>query len=58
MSGFTMCPEFYKLGLGDPYPISAVNGYGTGDLLDEVVKTCRYPSRTRTSSMRFRSLLS
>ncbi len=30
-------PEFYKLGLGDPYPVSAVNGYGTGDLLDEVV---------------------
>ncbi|MCC8177308.1 MAG: ribosome biogenesis GTPase Der [Bacteroidales bacterium] len=31
-------PEFYKLGLGDPYPVSAVSGFGTGDLLDEVVK--------------------
>lgn len=31
-------PEFYALGLGDPYPVSAVNGYGTGDLLDEVVR--------------------
>ncbi len=31
-------PEFYGLGLGDPYPISAVNGYGTGDLLDEIVR--------------------
>ena len=31
-------PEFYALGLGEPYPVSAVNGYGTGDLLDEVVK--------------------
>ena len=31
-------PEFYKLGLGEPYPVSAVNGFGTGDLLDEVVK--------------------
>lgn len=30
--------EFYSLGLGDPYPISAVSGYGTGDLLDTVVK--------------------
>lgn len=30
--------EFYSLGLGDPYPISAVSGFGTGDLLDEVVK--------------------
>ena len=36
-------PEFYKLGLGDPYPISAVNGYGTGDLLDEVVKDLHVP---------------
>ena len=31
-------PEFYSLGLGEPYPVSAINGYGTGDLLDEVVK--------------------
>ncbi len=26
--------EFYNLGLGDPYPLSAVHGHGTGDLLD------------------------
>lgn len=31
-------PEFYSLGLGEPYPISAVSGFGTGDLLDEIVK--------------------
>lgn len=31
-------PEFYSLGLGDPYPVSAVSGYGSGDLLDEVIK--------------------
>lgn len=31
-------PEFYSFGLGDPMPISANNGYGTGDLLDQVVK--------------------
>ncbi len=31
-------PEFYALGLGDPFPVSAINGYGTGDLLDQVVK--------------------
>ena len=30
--------EFYKLGLGEPYPLSSINGYGTGDLLDDVVK--------------------
>ncbi len=29
--------EFYSLGVGDPRPISAVHGHGTGDLLDEVV---------------------
>lgn len=29
--------EFYALGLGDPYPVSAINGSGTGDLLDRVV---------------------
>ena len=26
--------EFYNLGLGDPYSVSAVHGHGTGDLLD------------------------
>lgn len=31
-------PEFYSLGLGEPYPVSAVSGFGTGDLLDEIVK--------------------
>ncbi len=30
--------EFYALGLGQPFSISAANGNGTGDLLDEVVK--------------------
>ncbi|MCX7614924.1 MAG: ribosome biogenesis GTPase Der [Clostridiales bacterium] len=27
--------EFYNLGLGDPIGVSALHGYGTGDLLDE-----------------------
>lgn len=30
--------DFYKLGLGDPLPISSLHGTGTGDLLDKVVK--------------------
>jgi GTP-binding protein len=30
--------EFYGLGLGDYFPVSSVNGSGTGDLLDEIVK--------------------
>lgn len=29
--------EFYSLGLGDPYPISAINGTGTGEFLGRVV---------------------
>ncbi len=29
--------EFYQLGMGDPYAISALHGTGTGDLLDAVV---------------------
>ena len=30
--------EFYKLGLGDPYQISAINGSGTGEILDAMIK--------------------
>ena len=30
--------EFYSLGLGDPIPVSAVHGHGTGDLLDACVE--------------------
>jgi GTPase len=30
--------EFYNLGAGDPYPVSAVNGKGSGDLLDVMVE--------------------
>ncbi|MCM1483678.1 MAG: ribosome biogenesis GTPase Der [Muribaculaceae bacterium] len=37
-------PEFYSLGLGDPIPVSAVSGFGTGDLLDEVVKRLPEPT--------------
>lgn len=29
--------EFYNLGIGEPYPISAANKLGLGDLLDEVI---------------------
>ena len=30
--------ELYKLGLGDPVPVSAVHGLGTGDLLDRIAE--------------------
>jgi len=29
--------EFYELGMGEPYAISAVHGTGTGDLLDDLI---------------------
>lgn len=36
--------EFYKLGLGEPMPVSAVSGFGTGDLLDVVVEKLPEPN--------------
>ena len=33
-----LASEFYSLGLGELYTISAINGSGTGELLDEIVK--------------------
>ncbi|MCE1253021.1 MAG: ribosome biogenesis GTPase Der [Anaerolineae bacterium] len=35
--------QFYELGMGDPYPISALHGTETGDLLDDLVET--FPQR-------------
>src|SRR4051812_36551168 len=37
--------EFHRLGLGDPFPLSAAHGHGTGDLLDSIV--ARLPGRGR-----------
>ena len=47
-------PEFYSLGLGEPYPVSAVNGYGTGEFLDEVVK--KLPEADEEESERLENL--
>ena len=33
-----LAAEFYALGLGDPMPVSATQGLGTGDLLDLIVQ--------------------
>ncbi len=32
-----VAPSFYALGFGDPFPIAAINGSGTGDLLDAIL---------------------
>ena len=33
-----LAAEFHKLGLGDPEPVSAAHGHGTGDLLDRIAE--------------------
>jgi GTP-binding protein len=33
--------EFHRLGLGDPFPVSATQGLGTGDLLDRLAESAR-----------------
>ena len=38
--------DFHRLGLGEPVAISALHGFGTGDLLDEIV--ARLPGRDRS----------
>ena len=47
--------EFYALGLGDPYAISAINGSGTGDLLDAIVNSLpeQHESETEKELPRF-----
>jgi GTP-binding protein len=37
----TGAAEFYTLGMGDPIPISALHGTGTGDLLDKLIETIK-----------------
>lgn len=37
-----LAAEFYELGLGEIFPVSAENGAGTGELLDELIKV--FPS--------------
>lgn len=36
--------EFYNLGIGDPYPISASNAIGIGDILDKIYEN--FPEKT------------
>jgi GTP-binding protein len=35
--------EFYEMGMGEPLPISALHGTGTGDLLDELIRVLDRP---------------
>jgi GTP-binding protein len=36
-----LAAELYALGLGEPHPVSATHGLGTGDLLDEIAEIAR-----------------
>ena len=47
--GEAQAAEFYELGLGDPFAVSAIQGHGTGDLLDAVVERLP-PTGEETSS--------
>ncbi|MEP6977280.1 MAG: ribosome biogenesis GTPase Der [Thermoleophilia bacterium] len=40
--------EFYRLGLGDPIPLSGLHGHGTGNLLDTVVSMLPGEGRAET----------
>lgn len=35
--GLIQAAEFWELGLGEPFPISAIHGNGTGELLDQLI---------------------
>ena len=52
-----MAFQFYELGMGEPYPVSAIHGTGTGDSLDALVSRAarRKGRRKKTSWSRSRS---
>lgn len=41
--------EFYALGLGDPYPVSALHGRGGADVLDEIIRL--FPDEPKSASI-------
>ncbi len=44
--GASLASDFWKLGLGEPFPVSAIHGTGTGDLLDLVI--AELPEKNKT----------
>lgn len=46
--------EFWGLGLGDPVPVSAVSGKGSGDLLDRIVESLPAEEQQEDDPMRLR----
>ncbi len=48
--GEAQAAEFYELGLGDVYAVSAIQGHGTGDLLDAVIEHLPAPQADEPST--------
>ncbi len=49
-----LAAEFHRLGLGDPHPVSATHGHGTGDLLDrlgELAEAASLPAGDEVASL-------
>lgn len=46
--------EFWKLGLGEPYPISSMNGHGTGEFLDALTEKVNYSPEEDTEDKRLK----
>ncbi len=47
--GVTQAAQFWELGLGDPLPLSAIHGNGTGELLDQLI--AHLPANTDSSDI-------
>ncbi|MDR1033656.1 MAG: ribosome biogenesis GTPase Der [Bifidobacteriaceae bacterium] len=48
--------SFWQLGLGEPYPISALHGIGIGDVLDEIMKIMPAEGSGRDANMEYRKV--
>ncbi|WP_448562416.1 ribosome biogenesis GTPase Der [Trichothermofontia sp.] len=47
--GLSQAAEFWNLGLGEPFPLSAIHGSGTGELLDALVNYLPEPSEVEVT---------
>jgi len=45
--GASLASDFWKLGLGEPFPVSAIHGTGTGDILDLIIT--ELPEKDKTN---------
>ena len=43
--------DFYRLGIENPYPVSAAHGYGVPDFLDDLIKVFPEPEKTESQEL-------